>query len=164
MQSGIASLGSNAQSSAALDAVFQQQTTAYQQQSLALDQQWQQMWADQSASWQQEDADLAQQTIDELDTLQQQADAWNEELKQQLQEQALNGVRQTELLGDVARNTENLDTRIGAAIAGAMSALQAQVNALTNIQAKASTDMTALQEQNNDLLYSIERISRMEAL
>lgn len=164
VQSGVAGLGSRAQSAASLDAAFQQQSLSYQTQSLALDTQWQQMWADQSNTWQQEDAELAQKTIDELDTLQQQADAWNEELKQQLQEQALNGVRQTELLGDVARNTENLDTRIGAAIAGAMSALQAQVNALTNIQAKASSDMVSLQEQNNDLLYSIERISRMEAL
>jgi hypothetical protein len=164
VQSGVAGLGSRAQSAAALDAAFQQQSLSFQTQSLALDTQWQQMWADQSNTWQTEDAELAQKTIDELDKLQLQADAWNEELKTQLQEQALNGVRQTELLGDVAKNTENLDVRIAGAIAGAMNALQAQVNALTNIQAKASADMVSLQEQNNDLLYSIERISRMEAL
>jgi phage-related minor tail protein len=152
VQSGLASLGNRAQSTASLDAAFQQQSLSYQTQSLALDTQWQQLWADQSNTWQQEDAELAQKTIDELDKLQQQADAWNEELKQQLQEQALNGVRQTELLGDVARNTENLDTRIGAAIAGAMSALQAQVTALTNVQARAATDAEATAQRMIDEL------------
>lgn len=164
VQSGVAGLGSRAQSSAALDAAFQQQTAAYQSQALALDQQWQQLWADQSNTWQAEDAELAQKTIDELDKLQQQADAWNEELKTQLQEQALNGVRQTELLGEVASNTANLDIRIASAISGAMSALQAQVTALTAVQAKASSDLVQLTEQNNELLYSIDRVNRLESV
>lgn len=152
VQTGVAGLGSRAQSAASLDAAFQQQSLSYQTQSLALDTQWQQMWAAQSDTWQQEDAELAQKTIDELDKLQQQADTWNEELKTQLQEQAINGVRQTELLGDVAKNTENLDVRIAAAISGAMSALQAQVTALTNVQARAATDAEATAQRMIDEL------------
>lgn len=164
VQSGLANLGAQAKDPAALDARFQSQSLAYQQQAIAQDAQWQSSYSAQSATWQQEDADLAQKAIDELDALQQQADAWNEELKTQLQEQAINGTRQTELLGDVAANTKDLDTRIAAAINAAMTALTAQVAALTNIQAQAASDMMVLQQQNVELLDSIDRTNRLESV
>lgn len=163
VQSSIASLGASAQNPAELDAAFQQQSLSFQTQSLALDTQWQQMWDAQSRQWQADDEILAQNTIDELNDLQMQADAWNDELRHTLQEQAINGVRQTEYLSDVATNTRDLDIRIATAIAGAMTALQTQITALSTIQAKSSGDLVLLTEQTNELLYSLDRTTRLES-
>lgn len=164
VQSSVASIGAAAQSPAKMDAAFQQQSLSFQTQSLALDTQWQQMWDAQSRQWQADDETLAQNTIDELGDLQRQADAWNEELRATLQEQALNGVRQTEYLSDVATNTKDLDIRIATAISGAMNALQTQITALNTIQAKSAGDLVYLTEQTNELLYSMDRTARLESV
>lgn len=164
VQSSVAGLGASAKSPAEMDAAFQSQTLSFQQQSIALDTEWQQMWDAQSRQWQADDETLAQDTIDELDALQTQADAWNDELRHTLQEQAINGVRQTEYLSDVATNTKDLDIRIATAIAGAMNALQTQITALSTIQAKSSGDLVYLTEQTNELLYSLDRTTRLESV